>query len=196
MGKDAKEEDMNFWDICMGEFCPESSKVDVGRYILKHKHALRFPLKKASLIRKLDDLAFPGFFKVFEGMLYIARTPLMLDNLIKTDNDIFPHEISLGKILGYPNCCARNIQKVGEKNIDEHNSQFNKSIQKRSFLDISRYTQGVGLISHVPCSPSCKISLRQAYEFYCSLKNAVGTQKFCDWRNDVIKYFAYSEKHP
>ena len=179
---------MDCWDNIPWEGLPKSVMVDLGRYLLKHKDALRFHLD-SPVDATFRNMNISGFLRVFKGMVYIARTPLILAKLVHTDNDNFPHELSLGKILGYPVCCVEKIRIIGENFIDDYNNEFNREVEKHSLLDISLYSSGLGLISHVPCSTSCEPSMRQAYEFYQSLKDAIGSQKFCVWRDDTLDYF-------
>ncbi len=68
-------------------------------------------------------------------------------------------------------------------------THFNEKVERHSLLDISQYSNGIGLISHVPCSTSCKYSKRLAYQFYQSLKKVVGSQNFCLWRDEIVNYF-------
>lgn len=80
--------------------------------------------------------------------------------ILRVDGSPGPHEISLGLLLGYPMCCCQGAARVGEAQIDEyadHVSAWSLS-DRYALLDISRYDEGLALISHVPCSPNCEPS--------------------------------------
>ncbi|MFN6415673.1 MAG: DUF483 domain-containing protein [Pseudomonadota bacterium] len=175
------------WDALHLEELPKSVMVDLGRYLFGHKPALRFSYPAAG---SFMSISVPGFVKIFKGMIYIARDQLNLDLLTEVDNDIFPHEILFGEMLGYPKCCVEKIANLGENFIDDYNDEFNKKVKRHSLLDISQYSNGIALISHVPCSMSCQSSLQQADQFYKSLEFATGSRDFCSWRDSVIYYFS------
>lgn len=182
---------MDGWDTLHLEKLHGSVMVDFGRYLFGYKPALRFC---CPAIGNLGDIDVPGFVKVFKGMIYVARDRLNLDLLVEIDNDVFPHESLFGQLLGYPKCCVEKIANLGESFIDDYNYEFNKKVKKHSLLDISQYSNGVALISHIPCSVSCKSSLRQANKFYRSLKSASGSRGFCSWRNNIMCYFSSKRK--
>lgn len=181
---------MLYWDSIPWEQLPGSIKIDFASYLLSCKNAVRFCSEPSYLaIDAFYNMKVPGFLRVFQGMVYIANDQRTLDRLIEADNDNLPHEVTLGRILRYPKCCTEKIGVLGENCIDDYNREFNEKVERHSLLDISQYSNGIGLISHVPCSTSCKYSKRLAYQFYQSLKKVVGSQNFCLWRDEIVNYF-------
>jgi len=71
-----------------------------------------------------------------------------------------PHEVDLGLLLGYPLCCCQQAALVGESQIDQYARYVaaRPLIDEYAMLDISRYHEGLALISHVPCLPDCEPS--------------------------------------
>ena len=183
---------MEHWDALDLRELPKSVMVDYGRYLFGYKPALRFCCPPTG---NFVSINVPGFVKVFKGMIYIARDHFNLNLLAEADNNILPHETLFGEMLGYPKCCVEKIASLGEIFIDPYNHVFNKKVKKHSLLDISQYSNGVALISHVPCSISCQASLQQANQFYISLKSASGSQSFCSWRDNVTCYFSDKSKN-
>lgn len=173
------------------EYLPHSAKVDFSlliigikpnlRIILEHPTEVYYPLKK---------LLNNHIVHCHNNVIYIAKKLTIAKRLAKIDNDHMPHEIEFGCLLGYPKCCTEKIKFIGENNIDIYNEIFNNKVDKFSLLDISMYRHGLGLVCHVPCSIDCSPSLRQAYQFYKSLKVRVGSESFCVWQNDMINYFS------
>ena len=80
--------------------------------------------------------------------------------ILQTDASPAPHEFDLGLLLGYPACCCEQAALVGESQLDRY-AQDVASWPLRdgyALLDISRYAEGLALISHLPCSPDCEPS--------------------------------------
>ena len=191
---------MNFylWDIMPWAYLPHSAKVDFALLIAGIKPNLRVILDHpAKVYSPLKNLLKSHIVHNHNDVLYIADNLEVVRKLVKIDNDHMPHEIEFGCLLGYPKCCSEKIKVIGESDIDTYNDDFNQKVERFSLLDISLYNHGIGLISHVPCSIDCEPSLRQAHQFYQSLRITVGSEKFCVWRNEIINYFSQNEyNHP
>lgn len=94
----------------------------------------------------------------------LATSTALAERVMAVDRSTVPHAMELGGLLGYPTCCSSAVAEVGEGGIDQLARQATgwclDGVQM--LLDISRYSMGIALLSHVPCGPSCAASLRQA----------------------------------
>ena len=97
-----------------------------------------------------------------DGYAFIARDEKTIKNLEQLDTSNLPHEYELGCLLGYPDCCCKQIANIGEKNIDKYEMNLvNNSNFKGVFelINPQGYKDGYALISHIPCSSTRKDSL-------------------------------------
>ena len=99
-----------------------------------------------------------------ESFAVVARSPVLAATVLQVDRSAEPHMIELGVLLGYPRCCALYANEYGEHRIDELAATIagRRPSREQRLLDISRYSDGLALVSHVPCSPQCAASLMQA----------------------------------
>ncbi len=107
-----------------------------------------------------------GFYAVPDsgGFCVISRTAALARMAADVDRQTTPHAAHFGRILGYPPCCCRAAAQVGESRIDEWAARASSRsrIGDYALTDPSGYTSGRAAISHVPCSPTCRPSLRLA----------------------------------
>ena len=82
-------------------------------------------------------------------------------DVLELDRRAEPHELELGLALSYPRCCCDRIASIGESNIDSHATRVAQWPFTGPFTRInpSGYESGLALISHLPCSPECRVSL-------------------------------------
>ena len=99
---------------------------------------------------------------------FIAISPSfnLCRRIIRIDRYQHDHTYQLGRELGYPKCCCRAAERVGESNLDT----WEFALAERPFLapfdaiDPSLYRYGRSLISHIPCSTNCVPSLNMAID--------------------------------
>jgi hypothetical protein len=104
-----------------------------------------------------------GWFVAFDDP-FIALSPIpgLSRQILAIDRQPAPHTLRLGLALGYPLCCCRAAERVGENNLDD----WSATMGRRAFfgrfklINPSGYGEGLSLISHIPCSPYCAASLR------------------------------------
>jgi len=86
---------------------------------------------------------------------YISKSQkqALLANLYETRGDHY----NLGLALGYPECCCRFYQKQFLKgNLAPEHSTYHK------LIDIRKRKTDSSIISHFPCSPNCRESIKLA----------------------------------
>ena len=100
-----------------------------------------------------------------ESFAVVARSSDLAAAVLQVDRSAEPHLIELGVLLGYPQCCARHANELGEHRLDELAALAagRRLSGDQQLIDISRYSDGLALVSHVPCSPQCAPSLMQAH---------------------------------
>lgn len=99
-----------------------------------------------------------------EGFVCIASNEGASEHILGIDRRSESHEIDLGLALGYPLCCCERVAAIGESGIDAYAIEvalwtFAGSYQR---INPCGYRQGLSLISHLPCSPTCEASLEIA----------------------------------
>ncbi|MEY0876678.1 DUF483 domain-containing protein [Providencia manganoxydans] len=166
---------------------PKSAYVDLLLFISDIKPAVR--------IGVLDDVrAFKLYlwaidFKYFskidnDGFVFISKLN-NIEHLIQIDQSNQDHTEELGKLLGYPHCCIKKISEIGESNIDlyEENVVYNWSFENDfQLINPKLYYQGYSLISHIPCSPTCKKSLLIARKTLSVIKNNQSHYRFSNFK--------------
>lgn len=106
-----------------------------------------------------------GLFVAFDDDRYVAFSPIpgLSRRVLAIDREQTPHTLRLGLALGYPLCCCRSANRIGEQNLDEWSAKMAKCafFGRFKLIDPSGYGEGLSLISHIPCSPRCTASLKQ-----------------------------------
>lgn len=96
-----------------------------------------------------------------EGFVCISSGGGEAGRILELDRRAEAHEVELGLALGYPRCCCERVAAVGESNIDAYAAEvaawpFTGAYRR---INPSGYRQGLALICHLPCSPTCDASL-------------------------------------
>jgi hypothetical protein len=99
-----------------------------------------------------------------DGFVVVSRHPNRVRRTLALDRASYEHTYALGIALGYPACCARRAARVGESGIDSWAKIVSgaRYVGHFKLIDPSGYATGRAFVSHVPCSASCTVSLRQA----------------------------------
>jgi len=144
---------------------PLSTNVDVILLLLGLKESLRVIVPNGRAYTELLDLWTSEFklcYQIVSGdFVYIATSDRKLVEVANFDQSLLPHEMELGRLLGYPDCCSSKVAQVGEDGIDS----FETWLVAQPFLGEFKlinplgYTKGRAFISHVPCSTTCEASL-------------------------------------
>jgi hypothetical protein len=143
---------------------PRSFRVDaLGLAAAKPAARTRRPSTTVGLKKLSRAAVASGFVTAADAcFVVLARTPELAQHILAVDASPFPHEEVLGTLLGYPACCARAIAAKGEQSITETLAARTAHPPYPRQLDVSRYLDGISLLSHIPCSPDCTASLHQA----------------------------------
>ena len=126
-----------------------------------------------------------------EGFVYISMSQKLIQQTVQADHSSQKHEESLGKLLGYPECCCKKIAELGEENIDlfeEKLCQGKFSIPYK-ITNPKNYKYGRAFISHVPCSSSCFNSLLLALKLSALLSDYSYYHPFRVWLDEIEKAF-------
>lgn len=99
-----------------------------------------------------------------DGFLALSRKPGLSRKLLYIDAAPGDHLAVLGRLLGYPACCVLSARRVGEGGLDHRADALGarRHIGRFRSIDATDYCSGEGLVSHVPCGPSCGASVRIA----------------------------------
>lgn len=144
-----------------------SVSVDLVRFCALLKPAARFrPLAVdgiASVSLWCDRWGFE-YAADAECYICVSRDVALSAEILEIDRRPDRHEIALGRLLGYPDCCCDAVSRVGESAIDGQAElaagwSFRGPFRK---ISPSGYTHGRALISHIPCGPACEPSLAMA----------------------------------
>lgn len=172
---------------------PRSFRVDVlGLAAGKPAARTRRPSTITEL-KQLDRAAVAsGFVTASDaGFVVLARTTELAEYILTIDASLFRHEEVLGQLLGYPACCAHAIAVTGEHSITETLAARTAHPPYPRQLDVSRYLDGISLLSHIPCSPECVGSLHQADRALAVVRTcATGAPRRDPWR-DWTRIAAY-----
>lgn len=99
-----------------------------------------------------------------DGFLVLSSSPTLARRVLAIDRSPRNHTGMLGRALGYPPCCCRAADRVGEHALDSWAISVDALTFVGRFKAISPrgYLHGRSLLSHIPCSPACRLSLRMA----------------------------------
>lgn len=185
-----KTENLELWNHMPWAYLPESFKVDFSLLLLNLKPSVRFVARVDFYLEMLQQIMSSYCIALVNNSVYISRTKNVLDRIIISDHKLTPHEKELGYLLGYPSCCCEKVESIGEYNIDLYETQFVKTVERKSLLDISHYKEGIALLSHIPCSLKCNASLKMAESFLNLIKISTNSEKpFSLWRNRLLTYY-------
>lgn len=107
-----------------------------------------------------------------DGFVAFSLRPGLGRRLLELDRAPGDHLKRLGVWLGYPSCCCRAADRGGESKLDDWAEEVaaRKFIGRERMIDPSGYLRGHSLISHIPCSPRCCISVKMAARLVLSLR--------------------------
>jgi len=182
------------WNKIPWDILPLSAKADFCLFIARIKPALRTQVKEGKKSQhSLKSIRALGYHSILDenGFLVISRDSSLSKTIIEVDQSPLPHAAYLGRLLGYPECCANFIERVGESRIDKVAEEYKKNNFRGLFslLDISQYLKGISLISHVPCSYECNPSLTNALFIRSFIKGNKNVSGFTEWASLVSEYF-------
>lgn len=147
---------------------PESAWVDFLNFCACNKPVVRTKLMNVAGINELNSwCANYDLFMVVDNDLYVCISfdKSSAITVLNVDRSTKPHTYQLGLLLGYPECCCAYVDSIGESKIDELAIQISTwdFLGKYKIIDPSGYLNGQSLISHLPCSPNCHLSLELAH---------------------------------
>lgn len=119
------------------------------------------------------------------GFMYISSFFILAHIAKIVDDSTISHTYLLGRILGYPACCSKQIAEVGESKIDEYEQEFvsnSKFPKPYHIINPTGYVEGYALISHIPCCATCKQSLRKASVAYQVILKHKNHASFAKWK--------------
>lgn len=164
--------------------------IDIGLFV---------SVSKGYILHKKKNKKFSDWFvlkgKNTKKMLcfYIAKTQ-KLANLSRI-MDKSKNDEKFGKILGYPKCCVNYVKKKGRPPTiqESYDKYLFKNKKYNPFLWPPAMIKDAYLISHFPCTKTCKISLALAK------KKMVFNKKICKFENSKslqksIKKIIYTKK--
>lgn len=149
------------WEVMLPSF-----RVDMLGMIAAGKPAVRavLPSAPSDQARLREAAAEFGIADESDGSyVVLAREEPRAREVLAVDRCAEPHEFELGLLLGYPYCCAKYAAEVGEQHLDSPALSGGRegSADEREtgrLIDVSRYRDGIALISHIPCSSGCEPS--------------------------------------
>jgi len=156
------------YDEELAPFFPKSANVDMLLFSLGEKHCMRTKIEVEGNIISLLELWCQNYnchFRIDqEQYIYIARDHKLLEAAIALDHSPKAHALSLGRLLGYPECCCQMIESLGEEGIDpfEETYKLQEFTEPFQIINPVRYREGFAYISHVPCSTCCVASYKIA----------------------------------
>jgi hypothetical protein len=145
---------------------PPSLRVDVLQIVAVGRPAIRSYVRneraRSDIQRWCDDVEWSV---TSDGpWICISSCADLGRHILDVDGGESRHEFELGMLLGYPECCCRFASEVGESKLDMHCAERGQSSYVGEFraLDISKYTAGLSLLAHIPCTTRCVDSLALA----------------------------------
>lgn len=171
------------------EALPASTAVDALHFSANLKAAFRCRLRAPNLLPlvmpwcELHGLAV----RVDQDdFICVAKSVELATRVLEVDRSPEPHERTLGSLFGYPPCCCRFVERIGESNIDHLAEQIRqwKFDGEYRLIDPTDYLAGTSLICHLPCSPMCSASLeiaRLALRFVDQHRLESGFERWSNW---------------
>jgi hypothetical protein len=151
-----------------------SAAVDFLQFFAGTKPALRSVLTtqaEATALRTWCQRAAYDF--AIDADFYFCVAPFagQAQTILDLDRQPEHHEYELGRALGYPSCCCRQIARLTEASIDTYAASIAswKFVGDYSLINPTGYITGDSLLSHLPCSPYCLPSLMLAKQTYTFL---------------------------
>lgn len=196
----SEEEIEKAWSMVLWYNLPLSFKVDFCQFLAGIKPAVRTRVlvdhtQIQPFVLSLKDF---GWHPILDDKNYlvISKSRSLSEIIMQEDQSLFPHASKLGHLLGYPGCCVSYIEQFGESEIDKVAEGYKRECLKGPFilLDISQYLEGIALISHIPCSYECKLSLDIALSVFSFIQKNSRMNGYSEWAISVEAHFKnYSE---
>lgn len=184
------------WNEITSPISKKSFQVDWLLFIANLKPAVRIylePPEQNILTKKLYFYGIP-FSCDEEGYIAIANKKTIASHILNIDALPEPHARILGELLGYPICCCDFIERLGENYIDDISASYKRQVflPYYRYIDPSCYLEGKALISHVPCSYTCDLSLKIARKAYNFLH--LHKERLLPFSREIYEYFVDSSK--
>lgn len=164
---------------------PLSAGVDFLHLVACGKPAVRFKLTEHGSVHLAKWCAAHGYACLVDedGFCCVAPTVHRATRVLEVDRRTEPHELELGLLLGYPQCCCAAIAAVGESAIDEHAAVVATWPFEGRFrlIDPSGYRMGDSLICHLPCGPRCEPSLQLVSRAASFIRGRLAGAPFGRW---------------
>ena len=183
---------------------PKSSYIDFLLFLANVKQSLRIKVSQNETIKNLKrwcDINGFSFLHDEDHFVFIANDEETNRRLKQLDTSSLSHEYELGCLLGYPHCCCKKIESIGEENIDEYekrlidNSNFEGAF---NLINPEGYKKGYALISHIPCAPTCEDSLNIAQKSLYVISRYNDKECFEpwgeQWKQYVLRKYGSSRK--
>jgi hypothetical protein len=144
------------------DWLPPSATTDIVQLLLGVKPAVRIHIgnRRIELRRWARRL---GLFASVDadGYAAVSQSPSTARRVINLDRRPGRHTLALGIMLGYPLCCSRAAARVGDEGIDRRQQAVSaqRFYGRFHMINPSGYSEGISLVSHVPCSHRCAFSL-------------------------------------
>ena len=167
------------------DLLPASARVDFLHLLAAGKPALRVKVEKSGVEPLARWSAGHGYGCAAddEGYCCVAADHTLARHVLEVDQRAEPHELELGLLLGYPPCCCEAVAALGESRIDEQALVVAGWSFAGPFrlIDPAGYRRGASLLSHLPCSPDCRASLRLARRAAKFLRRRLGERGYESW---------------
>lgn len=167
------------------DLLPASARVDFLHLLAAGKPAVRVKVTEAAVEPLARWAAAHGYGCAADedGYCCVAGNHAFARHVLEVDQRAEPHELELGLLLGYPQCCCETIAALGESQIDAQavvvaGWEFTGPFR---LIDPSGYRRGASLLSHLPCTPECRASLRLARRAARFLRRHFGEPAFESW---------------
>ena len=165
--------------------------IDIGLFV---------SVSKGYILHKKKNKKFSDWFvlkgKNTKKMLcfYIAKTQ-KLANLSRI-MDESKNDEKFGKILGYPKCCVNYVKKKGRPPTiqESYDKYLFKNKKYNPFLWPPAMIKDAYLISHFPCTKTCKISLALAKKKWFLIKKYASLKIQNHYKNQLKKLYIQKKK--
>jgi len=176
-------------------FFPASANIDFLLMLLELKPSMRTRCVAEKDMQKsvVEWLKENGFYAWIdhENYIYISSIQSTLEKVIALDTSTEKQESKIGELFGYPRCCCKKIQGIGEEQIDAYEEAISQEIFPLFFklIDPKNYRKGTAFISHVPCSTNCFDSLALAQQFGFFIHKNKHSLLFSGWVKELDKIY-------
>ena len=154
---------------------PPSARVDILHVSAGTRPVARLRVQNAESISEVVAWARRcGLYSLCDedGFVAVSFCPSRVRRVMTVDRSPEQHARSLGLMLGYPWCCCRAAERIGEDQLDA----WAKLMSNQHYVGIfgiinpDGYELGVTLVSHIPCSSRCVLSLKMAKILWRTLR--------------------------